>query len=171
MARTVRSVPREHYKFSLDPLHPFERDLAAALKEATDKERLHFGEGVEESVVQRNAIFNLLRIGVETKRQQGLLTPAEGMVPGSKAGPLAKAPEPGPAEVLLAPTSQEESQVEPEPPQFFGAAQVPVTASPIQPAAPGLKDEEFLRDVMGEARKPSSGAPLLNLGVVSQREN
>ncbi|CRP80260.1 hypothetical protein ACM7LV_26815 [Pseudomonas aeruginosa] len=181
MARKERSIPRSNYKFSLDPLHPFERDMDVALKEAIAKERLHFGDDVEQSVVERNAIFELLRIGIETKRRMGILPLGESGT-ALQTEPVAAVPPAVPTPVS-APASQ--LPVPSEPPQFDevgsprvnGAAVAEAALSAAQNDSQETHDpdagEQFLEDLMSPDHQSAPIKPALSLlgglGITSKR--
>ncbi|EMM8807820.1 hypothetical protein [Pseudomonas aeruginosa] len=172
MARKERSIPRSNYKFSLDPLHPFERDMDVALKEAIAKERLHFGNDVEQSVVERNAIFELLRIGIETKRRMGIL-------PLGESGTALQ------AESVTTVTPASQLPVPSEPPQFDEVGSPRVNGAAVAEAAlPAAQNdsqethdhdagEQFLEDLMSPDHQSAPVKPALSLlgglGITSKR--
>ncbi|HIE1639851.1 hypothetical protein AAAC15_35290 [Pseudomonas aeruginosa] len=183
MARKERSIPRSNYKFSLDPLHPFERDMDVALKEAIAKERLHFGDDVEQSVVERNAIFELLRIGIETKRRMGILQQGESGA-ALQTEPVASAsPAAAPTPVSATPS---QAPIPSEPPQFDEVGSPKVNGATAAPAGlPAEQNdsqethdhdagEQFLEDLMSPDHQPAPAKPALSLlgglGITSKRD-
>ncbi|WP_311061539.1 hypothetical protein [Pseudomonas aeruginosa] len=182
MARKERSIPRSNYKFSLDPLHPFERDMDVALKEAIAKERLHFGDDVEQSVVERNAIFELLRIGIETKRRMGILQQGESGAALQSEPVVSVSPTATPTPVSTTPSPGVPS----EPPQFDDVGPSKVNGAAIAPAGlPAEQNdsqethdhdagEQFLDDLMSPDHQPAPAKPALSLlgglGITSKRD-